>query len=273
MSISTTHSTQASNLEAILSDLRVTKCESGFHISSALTRGKCANVLETPLGHDGLIVIPLLTKTSMAGIDDEAIRAAVKHFRQAEERSMKASRKFDFLRFRATNVELISHIAGQLVEISETAHWDLIDELKAAIDSYSANADNYGTASQQDFTPDTEAWIEDHCSTGLIEEDVSIALWLKGQEDGLTFLQEQAKAISLVRQRMDELTQLATQRASEAQDWFVSLHGGAGMAFLNQHELSELETLKQKLPSSGLLRIQAKARIAKRLADRKSMKS
>lgn len=72
---------------------------------------------------------------------------------------------------------------------------------------------------------------------------------------------------------MDELTQLATQRASEAQDWFVSLHGGAGMAFLNQHELSELETLKQKLPSSGLLRIQAKARIAKRLADRKSMKS
>lgn len=266
-------STQVSSLDTILSDLHVTKCESGFHVSSALTRGKCAKVLETPLGHDGLIVIPLLTKTFMAGIDDESIRAAVKHFRQAEGYEVKASRKLDFLHFRTTNAELISRIAGQIVEISEMAHWDLIDDLKAEIDCHKSNVVDDGTAALQHGTSETAAWIEEHCSTGLIDEDVSIALWLKGQEGGLTFLQEQATAIRLVHQRLEELTRLATMRAGEAPDWFVSLNGGAGMAFLNPNELSELELLKQKLPSSGLLRLQAKARIAKRIAQRRSMKS
>lgn len=71
--------------QTVLSEVTVTRNGAAtYHISSGLTRGRCATAFDLTSGGEGLRVIPELRSEYMQGIDDAVIRAAVHNFKARE---------------------------------------------------------------------------------------------------------------------------------------------------------------------------------------------
>lgn len=93
-----------------------------------------------------------------------------------------------FLQFKQSNAVAIKKIVSKIGAIAEDAHWNLIDDMKGYLGSEAANGSSEDDDDQDNAISSAETWVTDHCSDGGIEEDVAMALWLRGTSDGESFL-------------------------------------------------------------------------------------
>ena len=95
-----------------------------------------------------------------------------------------------FEEFRAKNNERIQALAEEVGEITDDAHWELVDDMKSNMGSVSANDCDDDEESQDECVDAAEAWVSENLGDGDITHDVAMALWLKDDEEGTEFLKE-----------------------------------------------------------------------------------
>ena len=93
-----------------------------------------------------------------------------------------------YSQFKAANRPKIIALASQIGAIDGEVHWDLIEEMKSVLGAEAANASTDDEGSQDEAIARAESWVTDHCSGGSIEEDVAMALWLRGFSAGESYL-------------------------------------------------------------------------------------
>lgn len=89
-----------------------------------------------------------------------------------------------YLGFKEKNADKIATLATQIGEITEDAHWDLIEGMKGVLGAAAANESTDDESDQDEALSTAESWVTDNCSDGGIAEDVAMALWLRGDKDG-----------------------------------------------------------------------------------------
>lgn len=103
----------------------------------------------------------------------------------------KVSRFDDYLVFKREHADRITVLANALGEIEDDAHWELVDEMKTLFGSNAAN-DSGDDADRQDAVLDVvEEMVSQTCSDGGVQEDVAMALWLRGHDGGEAYLRSQ----------------------------------------------------------------------------------
>lgn len=100
----------------------------------------------------------------------------------------------DYVRFKSAHSDCIKSLASELGSLSDSTHWELIDEMKGALGSSAANAAAGNEADQEEGLSSAEAWVAENCSNGGVEEDVAMALWLRGMAEGESFLRSEKVA-------------------------------------------------------------------------------
>lgn len=90
--------------------------------------------------------------------------------------------------FKKDHADHIKAIVAKVGKLSDEAHWALIDEMKGAIGASAANDTTDEASDQDQELSNSEEWVANNCSDGGIEEDVAMALWLRGTVDGETYL-------------------------------------------------------------------------------------
>lgn len=94
----------------------------------------------------------------------------------------------DYLRFKQEHAARISALADDLGQIDVDAHWELVDEMKSLMAANAANDSGDSGRRQEASMEVAEAMVSDSCSDGGNQEDVAMALWLRGDEEGESFL-------------------------------------------------------------------------------------
>lgn len=89
-----------------------------------------------------------------------------------------------YLEFKEKNTDKIATLATQIGEITEEAHWDLIEGMKGVLGAAAANESTDDESDQDEALSTAETWVTNNCSDGGIAEDVAMALWLRGAKDG-----------------------------------------------------------------------------------------
>lgn len=89
-----------------------------------------------------------------------------------------------YLGFKEKNADKIATLAAQIGEITEEAHWDLIEDMKGVLGAAAANESTDDESDQDEALLTAETWVTNNCSDGGIAEDVAMALWLRGAKDG-----------------------------------------------------------------------------------------
>lgn len=105
-----------------------------------------------------------------------------------------------YMRFKEDHADHIKGLVAKIGKLSEEAHWDLIDEMKGAIGASAANDSTDQDSDQEHALSNSEEWVANNCSDGGIEEDVAMALWLRGTVEGETYLLSEM-VVSLPRQQ------------------------------------------------------------------------
>lgn len=100
-------------------------------------------------------------------------------------------RAAQYLRFKQDHPSLIAALAAEIGDSSEDVHWELVDEMKDALASSAANESSDDAADQEGAIAAAESWVAENCSDGGAAEDVAMALWLRGIEEGEAFLRSQ----------------------------------------------------------------------------------
>ena len=96
----------------------------------------------------------------------------------------------DYLQFKQENRLLIQAISQAIECLPDDAHHELYDEMWDVIGADAANASSDDAGEQELAVQRGESWVSDNCAGGDIEEDVCMALWLKGTEGGGKYLRE-----------------------------------------------------------------------------------
>src|SRR3989344_5864751 len=73
-----------------------------------------------------------------------------------------------------------SALADDLGQIDVDAHWELVDEMKSLMAANAANDSGDSGRRQEASMEVAEAMVSDSCSDGGNQEDVAMALWLRG---------------------------------------------------------------------------------------------
>lgn len=97
-----------------------------------------------------------------------------------------------YVQFRDANSGHIASLAAQIGELPSDTHWDLISDMKGVLGTSAANASTDDEDDQETAISKAEEWVTDNCSGKGVEEDVAMALWLRGLVDGEAFLRCQA---------------------------------------------------------------------------------
>ena len=91
-------------------------------------------------------------------------------------------------RYKLDHANIIREICVKVGKLAEAAHWELIDEMKGVLGSEAANNSTDSEQDQENAISSAEEWVSNNCSSGGLEEDVSMALWLRGFIAGEEFL-------------------------------------------------------------------------------------
>lgn len=98
-----------------------------------------------------------------------------------------------YQQFKVEQSAKIQELSKKIMEIHEESHWDLIENMKGCLGSDAIN-DIFDEEAQENTLSETEDWVSNNCSGGGIEEDVAMALWLRGPSLGEAFLDFHQKA-------------------------------------------------------------------------------
>lgn len=104
-----------------------------------------------------------------------------------------------YAEFKKQSADLIARIASEVKNVDEETHWDLIDEMKGVLATDAANASSDDEDDQEKAIATEETWVADNLSGGDFEEDVAMALWLRGIKDGTQYLQQAAMSAQIER--------------------------------------------------------------------------
>lgn len=93
----------------------------------------------------------------------------------------------NYLEHWAKHRSLINALASEIAEITDDAHWELVDEMKGSL-SCIASASATDACAQEESIRCAEEWVTAHLSQTDIHGDASMAIWLKGEDTARAYL-------------------------------------------------------------------------------------
>ena len=96
-----------------------------------------------------------------------------------------------YVRFKLDQSNRVKSLASDLGALPDSTHWDLVDEMKSALGASAANESTDSETDQESALSRAESWVTNNCSNGGIEDDVAMALWLRGMVEGESYLRSE----------------------------------------------------------------------------------
>lgn len=97
-----------------------------------------------------------------------------------------------YIEFKAQSADMIALAVSEIGVVDQETHWDLVDEMIGSFCIAAAKDSNVDQAGQNSVMSGSVEWVAKNCSSGGVDEDVSMALWLRGVQDGMKYLQQAA---------------------------------------------------------------------------------
>lgn len=118
------------------------------------------------------------------------------HIEQAMAFMPVVNKQGHYERFKALHDTLIQQLAADIGQIPEESHWDLINEMKSVLGAAAANDCSDDETEQDEAISQAEVWVTNNCSPSGIEEDVAMALWLRGMTQGESYLRTENTVVA-----------------------------------------------------------------------------